>query len=82
MLARVQKWGNSQGLRFPKAFLKEVRIGVGDAVTVSVRGRRIVVEPVERIRGRYELKKLAAGMPKSYRVKELHWGAAVGKEAW
>ena len=82
MLAKVQKWGNSQGLRFPKAILEEVRVNVGDEVRVSVRGRKIIIEPVEKVRGKYDLKELVARMPKNYRVEEVEWGAPVGKEEW
>jgi antitoxin MazE len=80
MLARVQKWGNSQGLRFPKAILEEARVNVGDEVRVSVRGRKIIIEPVEKVRGKYDLKDLVSRMPKNYRVEEVGWGAPVGKE--
>lgn len=82
MLTKVQKWGNSQGLRVTKALLDEARINVGDAVNVSVRKGRIVVEPVTRVRGRYNLKTLISRMPKGYRAKELNWGLPVGKEVW
>lgn len=82
MLTKVQKWGNSQGLRVTKALLDEARINVGDAVNVSVRKGRIVVEPVTRVRGRYDLKTLVSRMPKGYRAKELDWGSPVGKEVW
>lgn len=82
MLTKVQKWGNSQGLRVTKALLDEARINVGDAVNVSVRKGRIVVEPVTRVRGRYDLKTLVSRMPKGYRAKELDWGLPVGKEVW
>ena len=82
MLAKVQKWGNSQGLRFPKALLEEARVSVGDDVRVFVRGRKIIIEPVEKVRGKYTLKELVAKMPKDYRVKEVEWGAPVGKEEW
>jgi len=82
MLAKVQKWGNSQGLRFPKAILEEVRVNVGDEVRVSVRGRKIIIEPVEKVRGKYDLKELVARMPKNYRVEEVEWGSPVGKEEW
>lgn len=82
MVTRIQKWGNSQGLRIPRALLQELRIDVGGAVTVSVRGRKIVVEAVAQVRGRYDLRKLVARIPKRYRVEELQWGPAVGKEAW
>lgn len=82
MLTKVQKWGNSQGLRVTKALLDEARINVGDAVNVSVRKGRIVVEPVTRVRGRYDLKTLISRMPKGYQAKELDWGSPVGKEVW
>ena len=82
MLAKVQKWGNSQGLRFPKAILEEAHVNVGDEVRVSVRGRKIIIEPVEKVRGKYDLKELVSRMPKNYHVEEVEWGAPVGKEAW
>ena len=82
MLAKVQKWGNSQGLRFPKAILEEAQVNVGDEVRVSVRGRKIIIEPVEKVRGKYDLKELVARMLKNYRVEEVEWGAPVGKEEW
>ena len=82
MLAKVQKWGNSQGLRFPKVILEEARVNVGDEVRVSVRGRKIIIEPVEKVRGKYDLKDLVSRMPKNYRVEEVEWGDPVGKEEW
>jgi antitoxin MazE len=82
MFAKVQKWGNSQGLRFPKAILEEARVNVGDEVRVSVRGRKIIIEAVEKVRGKYDLKELLSRMPKNYRVEEIEWGAPVGKEDW
>ena len=82
MVAKVQKWGNSQGLRFTKALLHEARINVGDEVNVSVRKGRIIVEPVTKVRGRYDLKTLVLKMPKGYQPEESDWGPPVGREAW
>jgi antitoxin MazE len=82
MVTKVQKWGNSQGLRFSKEVLKEAQIGVGDDVQVSVRGGRIIVEPLTTIRGRYKLRDLVKKIPKEARPEEIKWGTAVGKEAW
>jgi antitoxin MazE len=82
MVTKVQKWGNSQGLRFSKEVLAQAQIGVGDEVSVSVRGRRIIVEAVEKVRGRYSLQELVAKIPKDYRAEEVVWGEPVGKEAW
>ncbi len=82
MLTKVQKWGNSQGLRFTKAILNEARIKVGDEVNVSVRTGQIVVEPVTRVRGRHDLKALVARVPKDYHAEELEWTRPAGKEVW
>lgn len=82
MVTKVQKWGNSQGLRFSKEVLEQVQIAVGDEVNISVRGGRIIVEPLTKVRGRYKLKDLLARIPKTYRAEEVDWGSPVGKEAW
>lgn len=82
MLTKVQKWGNSQGLRLTKALLGEAQINIGDEVTVSVEKGRIIVEPVTKVRGKYDLETLVSKMPKGYLAKELDWGTAVGREVW
>lgn len=82
MLARVQKWGNSQGLRLPKSILRDAQVSTGDEVKISVRDRNIILEPVKKTRRKYDLKKLVAKMPKNYEPAELDWGRPVGKEVW
>jgi antitoxin MazE len=82
MLTKLQKWGNSQGVRFTKAILDEAQIRVGDQVNVSVRKGRIIVEPVRTVRGKYDLKELVSKLPEDYRTEELDWGPPVGKETW
>ena len=82
MLTKVQKWGNSQGLRVTKALLDEAGIHVGDEVHVTVRRGRIIVEPVSRIRGRYDLRDLVSKMPGEYQPEEFDWGPPAGKELW
>ncbi len=82
MLSKVQKWGNSQGLRFTKAILQEAQINVGDEVNVSAQKGWIIVEPVTKVRGRYDLKELVSKMPQEYQAEELDWGEPIGKEVW
>ncbi len=82
MVTKVQKWGNSQGLRFTKDVLEQAQIGIGDEVEVSVRGGRIIVEPVTKVRGRYKLSELVAKIPKGHRAEEVDLGPPVGKESW
>ena len=80
MLGKIQKWGNSQGLRFTKALLQEARINVGDEVSVSVQNGRIIVEPATKVRGKYDLKELVSKIPQDYQAEELDWGEPVEKE--
>ena len=82
MLAKVQKWGNSQGIRVPKTLLDELQIHVGDEVNISVEEGKIIVEPARPKRGRVRIEDLIAEMPADYVVEELDWGKPVGKEAW
>jgi antitoxin MazE len=82
MVTRVQKWGNSQGLRLAKEVLEEARISVGDPVNVSTRDGLIVIAPVRRIRGKQSLKELVSRIPKNYKPKEVEWGKPTGREDW
>lgn len=82
MKTRVQRWGNSQGLRFPRYILRKANISVGDEVEITSRDGAIIVKPSHQIRGKYDLKKLISRMPRSYRPVEEDWGGKTGKEVW
>ena len=82
MLTKVQKWGNSQGVRVPLKLLEEARLTVGDEVDVTVQEGTIVISPSQRIRGRYRLEDLLAQMPEDYQPAEEDWGSPVGREEW
>jgi antitoxin MazE len=82
MVTKVQKWGNSQGLRLAKRVLEDASIAVGDDVDVAVRDGVIVIAPVKHVRGKRNLKELVSRIPKNYRAKEIDWGKPVGREVW
>ena len=82
MHAKIQKWGNSQGLRLAKNLLADAQLGVGDEVDISVKDGIMIVTPAKRIRGRQKLKDLVARIPENYQTSEVDWGKPVGKEAW
>jgi antitoxin MazE len=82
MVTKVQKWGNSQGLRIAKHVLEDARIEVGDDVSVTVRDGVIVISPVKRVRGKCDLKQLVSKIPRDFKSDELDWGKPVGKEVW
>jgi len=82
MLAKIQKWGNSQGLRLAKNLLSDAQLEVGDEVDISVKDGIMIVTPAKRIRGKHSLKDLVAGIPENYQTGEVDWGEPVGKEIW
>ncbi|HJX35047.1 MAG TPA: hypothetical protein VJ373_07720 [Desulfatiglandales bacterium] len=82
MVTKIQKWGNSQGLRLARQILQDACISVGDDVEVAVREGMIVIAPVRRVRGRQSLQELVARIPKNYKPKEMDWGKPLGNEVW
>lgn len=82
MITKIQKWGNSQGLRFPREIMEKASISIGEEVDISCKKGTIIVKPVLRARGRYRLKDLVAKMPLNYKPIEENWGTPKGKEEW
>lgn len=82
MLAKIQKWGNSQGIRFPREILRKAQISIGDDVDISIHQGQIVVKPATVIRQKYKLKSLLSKMPDNYKNEEADWGNPVGEEIW
>ena len=82
MISKIQKWGNSQGVRFPKELLRQASFSLGEEVELRARHGEIRLRPVLQIRGKYRLKDLVARMPSRYAPEAADWGAPLGKEAW
>ncbi len=82
MIAKIQKWGNSQGVRFPLDLLRNARISTGDIVDLSVQRGKIVIKPTKINRKKYKLKDLLKKMPKNYSPEEINFGNATGREIW
>ena len=82
MITKIQKWGNSQGLRLSKALLSDADMDVGDEVDVAVLEGAVIVTPVRRVRGGHDLRALVRRIPRGYQPGELDWGLPVGREAW
>ncbi|HOZ45771.1 MAG TPA: transcriptional regulator/antitoxin, MazE [Candidatus Hydrogenedentes bacterium] len=76
MVTRIQKWGNSQGLRIARDVLESAQVGLGDEVEVAARDGTIT--PVKRVRGRRNLGELLAQIPEGYQAEEVDWGSAQG----
>jgi len=82
MVTKIQKWGNSQGLRISRQLLNDAHIAVGDEVDIAVRDGLIVITPARQVRGKRSLRALVEAIPDDYRTQEMDWGKPVGKEVW
>ena len=82
MLSKVQKWGNSQGIRIPKKILENSHIKIGEEVDITLQDGKIIVQSTNRVHGRYKIKDLVSKMPVDYKVTEENWGAPTGQEVW
>jgi len=82
MVTKIQKWGNSQGLRLAKQVLEDAHLSLGDDVDITVQDGLIVIAPARRVRGRQSLEKLVSRIPKDYKGEEMDWGEPVGREVW
>lgn len=88
MYATVQRWGNSQGLRLPKALLDALGIHENDRVELTQAGdtitiRKAVVAPhktlEERLTAFYGVP--LQEVPRS-ESPEFNWGNPEGNEVW
>ena len=80
MLTKIQKWGNSLGLRIPKSFATEAAVEAGSTVDISIEEGGLIVRPIRR--PKYLLKELLRGVNARNRHAEFSTGDAVGREAW
>ena len=82
MLAKIQKWGNSQGIRLSKTLLADANLGQGDEVDVAAKDGLIIITPVNKNRRRLHLEDLVARIPENFQAGEVDWSEPTGKETW
>jgi len=89
MYATIQRWGNSQGIRIPKALLEALNIRENDRVELAQTKDAITIKKVtapahktlaERLTAYYgrpidEIARIESG-------PEVEWGSAEGSEVW
>ena len=78
MIAKTTQWGNSIGVRIPRALAKKAGIGVDTAVEIDEVDEGIMIKPVGK--KEYSLKELVKGITPQNRQHEVDFGRPVGKE--
>jgi antitoxin MazE len=80
MQTRVQKWGNSLGVRIPRGLADEVGLGAGTEVSLTAKDGELVLRP--SLPSRLRLADLLAGITPENIHASVDTGDAVGSEAF
>jgi antitoxin MazE len=76
---KIQRWGNSLGVRIPRAFAEEAGVRAGSEVDLSLRDGTLILRPARR--RIYRLKELLEKVSNRNLHREVDTGNAVGRES-
>jgi antitoxin MazE len=87
MQTRIVKWGNSQGIRIPKAFLKTIHVSENDPVNITLSDEKIIIKKIDGKKHKTTEERLVEFYGENFDQKrtvqkEIDWGQPVGKEIW
>ena len=77
---RLQKWGNSDGIRIPSAFLKTLNLKTNDKVELIQEDDRIIISKCKK--NKISLKERFAEYNGENLAKEFECDEARGREIW
>ena len=80
METKLQKWGNSDGIRIPSSYLKSLNLKTNDKVEINVENEKIVIYKVKA--SKISLKEEFEKYNGENLSKEFTWDEPVGKEIW
>jgi antitoxin MazE len=79
MKTKIQRWGNSLGIRLPKNITEQKSLREGAGVSVSIKNDQIIIEPVAED---ISLESLLSSISKENLHKETNWDRTRGNELW
>lgn len=80
METNIQEWGNSLGVRLPKAIAQSQSLVAGTRVRITSSSGSIIIEPI--CDGVPTLRDLLKGITAQNLHNEESWGGSVGNEIW
>ena len=84
MEARLQKWGNSSGIRIPSSFLKTLNLKTNDMVELIQEENKIIISKIRKkkhltLEERIDMFEKLPDDEKGY-IETYDWGEDLGKE--
>lgn len=80
MEAKLQKWGNSDGIRIPKNILKALKLKTNDKVDLSYSEDKIIISKL--VKEKISLEERFLNYNGENLAKEFSWDNPKGKELW
>lgn len=80
MEARIQKWGNSDGIRIPSSILKSLNIKTNDILNIEQEGDKIIISVPKK--KKISLEDRFKEYHEKNLAKEFSWDENVGREIW
>jgi len=77
MQVQLSKWGNSLGLRLPRALAQQIGASEGQKVNIIADGARLIIEPVAPA---LSLQDLLVNMTPEAMRAAFDWGEDAGRE--
>ena len=78
MTTKIQKWGNSYGIRLPKDLLDSGVFSIGATLEFKTKGKEVILKEVKK--PKLTLKEAMKGMTKANFEPLLDWVRDVGNE--
>jgi antitoxin MazE len=85
MQTTIVKWGDSQGIRIPKAFLKNIQVSENDPVDITLSDEKIIIKKIKYKEHKTTEERLVEFYGEKFDQehtvqKEIDWGQPIGKE--
>lgn len=80
MKAKIQKWGNSLGIRIPRSLAQETSVESDSVVDISSRNGKIIISPYKQ--KSFSLRQLLSKVTEKNLHDEIAIGDPAGKEIW
>ena len=80
MEARLQKWGNSDGIRIPSGILKALNLKTNDSINLEQVDDKIVISKMKK--KKISLEERFKEYNGENLAKDFSWDDAKGKEIW
>lgn len=79
MITKIQKWGNSKGVRIPKALLDNLNWKENEPLSIDIKDGKLIIEKKTE---RKNIKDLFKDFKDVYEPENIEWGKPTGEEIW